>query len=77
MLKTLQTSAERRSEMIYPQYDIGHYNAAAQLDYSLWEIPDTQLNGHPEILAGESEYFLKISDTCLPSTRALMQIVSF
>lgn len=73
MLKTLQTS-ERRSEMIYPQYDIGHYNAAAQLDYSLWEIPDTQLNGHPEILAGESEYFLKI---CLPSTRALMQIVSF
>lgn len=35
MLKTLQTSAERRSEMIYPQYDIGHYNAAAQLDYSL------------------------------------------
>lgn len=56
MLKTLQTS-ERRSEMIYPQYDIGHYNAAAQLDYSLWEIPDTQLNGHPEILAGESIFW--------------------
>lgn len=31
MLKTLQTSAERRSEMIYTQYDIGHYNAAAQI----------------------------------------------
>lgn len=31
MLKTLQTSAERRSEMIYPEYDTGHYNAAAQI----------------------------------------------
>lgn len=31
MLKTLQTSAEGRSEMIYPEYDTGHYNAAAQI----------------------------------------------